>query len=125
VAAYSVEGIHVSDFFAALVAAFFLGILNAFVRPILLILTLPINLVTFGLFTFVVNALLLMAASGAVKGFEVRGFWSAVLGSVIISLANWALTTLSSNSPRGSRRNGDGDHDDHIDLRRGDDGRWK
>ena len=70
-----------------------LGILNAFFRPIALILTLPINVLSLGLFTFVINAVMLKMASGVIGGFEVHGFWTAVFGALIISLVSWGLNT--------------------------------
>jgi len=93
-ASYMLDGIHVSGFGAALGAAAILGILNAFFRPIALILTLPINILTLGLFTFVINAVMLKMASGVISGFDVRGFWPAVFGSLIISLVSWGLNTF-------------------------------
>ena len=99
-AAYLFDGIRVSGFFSALFAAGLLGILNAFFRPIALILTLPINILTLGLFTFVVNALMLKMASGVIAGFDVRGFWTAVFGSLFISLISWALNTFISDKGR-------------------------
>jgi putative membrane protein len=93
-ASYLIEGIHVSGFFSAFFTAAILGILNVLFRPIVILLTLPINIITFGLFTFVINALMLMMASGVIAGFEVNGFWSALLGSLIISGVNWILTSL-------------------------------
>ena len=99
-AAYLFEGIRVSGFFSALFAAGLLGILNAFFRPIALILTLPINILSLGLFTFVVNALMLKMASGVIAGFDVRGFWTAVFGSLFISLISWALNTFISDKGR-------------------------
>ena len=94
ITSYLLDGISVSGFFSAFFAAAILGILNAFFRPILIILTLPTNIMTMGLFTFVINALLLMVASGVISGFEVRGFWSAVFGSLLISLVSWILTSF-------------------------------
>ena len=94
VTSYLVDGIHVTSFFAAFFAAAVLGILNALFRPILIIITLPINILTLGLFTFVINALLLKMASGVVPGFYVDGFWSAVFGSLIISLVSWVLNSF-------------------------------
>ena len=91
VTAYLVGGIQVSGFWSALFAAAVLGILNAFFRPIILILTLPINILTMGLFTFVINALLLMMASGIISGFHVAGFWSAVFGALLISVVSWLI----------------------------------
>ena len=79
VTSYLLNGIQVSGFFSAFFAAAILGILNAFFRPFLLIITLPINILTLGFFTFVINAILLMMASGVIPGFEVAGFWSAVI----------------------------------------------
>ena len=93
-ASYLIEGIRVSGFFSAFFTAAILGILNVLFRPIVILLTLPINIVTFGLFTFVINALMLMMASGVIAGFEVHGFWPALLGSLIISGVNWILTSL-------------------------------
>jgi len=88
------DGIYVSGFFSAFLAAAVLGILNAFFRPILFLLTLPITIVTLGLFTFVVNAIMLLMVSGVISGFAVRGFWSAVFGSLLISIVSWLLTSF-------------------------------
>lgn len=93
-ASYMLDGIYVSGFGAALGAAAILGILNAFFRPIALILTLPINIITLGLFTFVINAVMLKMASGVISGFNVHGFWTAIFGSLIISLVSWGLNTF-------------------------------
>ncbi|MGD8958661.1 MAG: phage holin family protein [Desulfobacteraceae bacterium] len=92
--AYLLEGIHVTGFFSAFWAAAILGVLNIFLRPFLFLLTLPINVITFGLFTFVINALLLMMASGVIGGFAVAGFWSALLGSLLISIISWIFNTF-------------------------------
>ena len=91
VTSYLLDGIQVSGFWSALFAAAVLGILNAFFRPIILVLTLPINILTMGLFTFVINALLLMMASGIISGFNVHGFWSAVFGALLISVVSWLI----------------------------------
>jgi len=91
---YLIDGIQVSGFLSAFFAAAILGILNAFFRPILLILTLPVNILSLGLFTFIINAIVLMMVSGVISGFEVYGFWSAVLGSLLISLVSWLLTSF-------------------------------
>ncbi|MEJ2656609.1 MAG: phage holin family protein [Desulfobacterales bacterium] len=91
---YLIDGIHVSGFLSAFFAAAVLGILNAFFRPILLILTLPVNILSLGLFTFVINAVMLMMVSGVISGFKVDGFWSAVFGSFLISLVSWILTSF-------------------------------
>ncbi len=76
---------------AALAAAFLLGIVNLVVRPILVILTLPLTLVTLGLFLLVINGLMLWLVAALVKGFHVNGFWGAVFGSILISLVSWIL----------------------------------
>jgi putative membrane protein len=94
VTSYLVDGIHVTSFFSAFFAAAVLGILNALFRPLLIVITLPINILTLGLFTFVINALLLKMVSGVVPGFYVQGFWSAIFGSLIISLVSWLLSSF-------------------------------
>lgn len=81
-----VPGIHVEGFFIAFVAAFVLAILNALVRPILVVLTLPITILTLGIFIFVINAALFLLASSFVPGFEVTGFFPALLGSILVSI---------------------------------------
>lgn len=98
--AYIFDGIYVDGFGSALFAALILGILNAFFRPILFILTLPINILTLGLFTFVINALLLMMTSGVIGGLVVDGFGSALLGSLVISLVSCLLSSFVSDRGR-------------------------
>lgn len=90
-ASWLLEGIHVSGFAPAILAAALLGILNAVFRPILLLLTLPVNILTLGLFTFVINALMLLIVSALIDGFVVVGFWTAVLGALIIGAVSWLL----------------------------------
>jgi len=80
------------SFTAALVAAFVLGIVNAVIRPVMVILTLPVTLLTLGIFLLVINGLMLWLVSGLVPGFTVNGFFGAVLGSVLISLVSWVLS---------------------------------
>ena len=99
-AAYLFSGIHVNGFGSALFAALVLGILNAFFRPILLILTLPINVLSLGLFTFVINAVLLLMTSGVIGGLVVDGFGSALFGSLIISLVSLLLSSFVSDRGR-------------------------
>lgn len=89
-----VSGIHVRDGKAALFGAIGLGLANVFVRPLLLVLTLPITVVTLGLFVWVVNALMLMLAAAVVDGFEVRGFWAALWGSLLLAVLNWGVGLL-------------------------------
>lgn len=114
-ASHLITGIEASGFGAAFFAAAILGILNAFFRPILILLTLPINILTLGLFTFVINAIMLMMVSGVIAGFTVRGFGPALLGSLLISLVSWLLTSLVSE--RGTI--------EVIDLRKRRDDRWE
>lgn len=82
-------GIEVKNFGSAMLAALVLGLLNAFVRPLLIILTLPVTLLTLGLFLFVINAVTFQLASSLLDGFHVHGFWDALLGSVLYSL--WGI----------------------------------
>jgi putative membrane protein len=93
-AAYIIPGVNVKGFFAALWIALFIGIINVLVRPFLILITLPINILTLGLFTFVINALLILLASSVIKGFEVKGFWVAMLFSIVLSIINFLLGHL-------------------------------
>lgn len=83
-----VTGISVDTLYSAAIAVFVLGILNAIVRPVLVLFTLPITIITLGLFTFVINAALFLFAASFLDGFKVDGFWTALLGSVILSVAS-------------------------------------
>ena len=93
--AYIYPGVQVDSFVAALLAALVLGLVNAIVRPILVVLTLPVTLLTLGLFLFVINALLFWFVAEVVHGFSVGGFWAALLGSILYSLftllTSWIL----------------------------------
>jgi len=84
--AYVYSGVQVTSFTAALIAAFVIGLFNTVLRPILVILTLPVTVVTLGLFLFVINALMFWAASAVLDGFKVSGFGAALLGSLIYSV---------------------------------------
>lgn len=116
IAAYLFPGIRISGFGTALFAALVLGILNAFFRPVLIILTLPINILTLGLFTFVINAILLMMTSGIIGGLVVDGFGSALLGSLIISIVSWLLSSFINDQGRIESI--------QIELHQRNDGRW-
>jgi putative membrane protein len=96
IAAYLLDGIHVSGFMAAFWAAAILGVLNAFLRPIALILTLPINILSLGFFTFVINAAMLKMASSLIPGFDVHGFWTAIFGSLIVSTVSFGINVFIS-----------------------------
>ena len=87
-------GVTASSFKATLVAAAILGIVNTIIKPILVILTLPINIMTLGLFTFIINGITLMITSSIVGGFEVKNIFAAIVASVLISIVNMILTSL-------------------------------
>lgn len=94
VASVFVPGVSFAGSGSLIAAALLLGLVNAFVRPILFLLTLPFVLVTFGLFLIVINAAMLMLVAAMLKGFEVHGLWAAILGSLVVSLASWAGSLL-------------------------------
>ena len=94
ISAYILPGVAVASFFAAFVTAVVLGIINAFIKPILIVLTLPLNVLTLGLFTLVINALLIMLTGIIVPGFEVVNFWWALLFGLILSLVNFVLDSV-------------------------------
>ncbi len=89
--AHFYSGVVVQSFTAAMVAAFVIGLLNTIVRPILVVLTLPVTIVSLGLFLFVINALMFWAASSLLDGFEVKGFSAALVGSLIYSVAGMVI----------------------------------
>ena len=113
-ASWLLTGVRVNGIFPAILAAALLGICNAVLRPLLIVLTLPLNILTLGLFTFVINALLLKMASGVISGFEVHGFWPALFGALIISLVSWLLSSFISDRGRV----------EVIDLKRKGGNRW-
>lgn len=90
-AAYLVPGVNVEGYAPALKAAVLLGVLNLIVKPVILILTLPINILTLGLFTFILNGFILWFVGYAVSGFEVAGFFAAFIGAIVISLLSIVL----------------------------------
>lgn len=89
--AYLLPGVKLSGFLAALITAAVLGLINAVIKPLLLLLTLPINILTLGLFTLVINAVLIMLTSAVVPGFYVSGFWQALLFSLVLVVVNYLL----------------------------------
>ncbi len=103
VAASVVPGIEVRGVAAAVAAGLALGLVNAVVRPVLVVLTLPLTLVTLGLFLFVLNALCLWLASVVVPGFAVRGFGAALLGALLVSVVSWVLSAFIADSGRLAR----------------------
>jgi len=92
--AYVLPGIHVDGFTAALVAALILGLINTLLRPLLILLTLPVTVVTLGLFILVINGLLFWFAGSVLKGFEVSGFWVGMLGALLYSIFSSVLTMI-------------------------------
>ncbi len=95
--AYLVPGVAVTGFYTALIVAVVLGLLNLVIKPLILLLTLPITIITLGLFTFVINALLFWFVGTVVKGFSVEGFVPAFLGALILTVVGWIGHSITSN----------------------------
>jgi putative membrane protein len=93
-AAYVLPGLHVSGVFSALIAGAILGFVNAIVRPLLFLLTLPLTLITLGLFIFVLNALCLALTAALVPGFSIDGIGSALVGALLVSIVSWVLNGI-------------------------------
>jgi putative membrane protein len=115
-----VPGIKVDTLLTAIIAAAVLGLINVFIKPVLFILTLPLSIITLGVFTFFINAFLLQLVAYMIRGFEVKGFLAAFLGALIISLASWLANhfIVSHNNDRPQKP-------DYIDLKKGDNGKWR
>ena len=94
VVAYFVPGVHVTSIVGAIIAALVLGIANAIIKPILIVLTLPIEILTLGLFTFVINAVLFWLVGHLNIGLIVDGWWPALWGSIILWLVSWVLSAI-------------------------------
>ncbi len=109
------DGIWVKNIGWAFVAAIFLGVFNAVIRPLIILLTLPLTFLTMGLFIFLINALMLWLTGWLLAGFEVNGFWAAVGGSLVLSAISMAANSLV----------GDRGGIEVIELRRGSGGRWE
>ena len=92
---YVVSGIVISSWLTAIAAALVLGLLNAFVRPLLIILTLPVNILTLGLFTLIVNGFMFYLVALLVPGFVVAGYWNAFLGALVFSIISFLLSLLT------------------------------
>ena len=91
---YVIPSISVDSFGAALIAALLLGLVNAFIRPILVILTLPVTFLTLGLFIFMINGFLFWFVGSQLEGFHVRGLWAGVFGAIVYSVISWLLSSL-------------------------------
>jgi len=89
------RGVHVASFTTSIIVAIVLGLLNIFIKPILILLTLPVTLVTFGLFLLVINALMILLCTEIVGGFAVDGFWTAVFFSIILSILQSIMYSLT------------------------------
>ena len=94
VTANLIDGIYIDGYGSVLIAAIVLGIVNAIIRPILTLLTLPLHVLTLGLFTFVINALMLKTVAVVVSGFDVGGFWPAFVGAIVLSVVSTVLNWL-------------------------------
>ncbi len=97
---YLVPSVQVDSFTTALVAALLLGLVNTLIRPLIVLLTLPVTVLTLGLFVFVINGLLFWFVVSFVKGFSVGGFWSAFFGAIVYALISWAASSLVFGRPR-------------------------
>lgn len=91
---YLMHSVSIDSFGTALLVALVLGLVNTILRPVLVILTLPVTVMTMGLFIFIINGLLFWAVANLVQGFHVAGFWSAVGGALLYSVISWTLSTL-------------------------------
>jgi putative membrane protein len=91
---YILPSITVDSFVTALIVAVVLGLINTLIRPLFVLLTLPVTILTLGLFLFVINGLLFWAVGSFVPGFHVDGFWAGVFGAIIYSIISWALSAL-------------------------------
>jgi putative membrane protein len=91
---YLLRSVYIQDIGTALVAALLLSLVNTLIRPILVVLTLPVTVITLGLFIFIINGLMFWAVANLVRGFAVAGFWSAVGGALLYSIISWGLSTL-------------------------------
>ncbi|MBU1052621.1 MAG: phage holin family protein [Proteobacteria bacterium] len=132
VTSYLTRGIAVDGISTAFFAAAVLGILNVFLRPIALVLTLPINIVSLGLFTFVINAFMLILTSKLIPGFHVKGFFAAIIGSLFISFVSWIINlfaeekvTIINKKTHVETRVKNNTDSEYIDLNDKGDGKWE
>lgn len=98
--AWALPGVDVTDYWTALIVAVVLGLLNLFVKPLLIILTIPVTIVTLGIFLFVINAAIILMADALVDGFTVNGFWWALLMSILVAVLNSAFDKPNRNESR-------------------------
>jgi putative membrane protein len=100
VVSYLLPGVSVDGFFAAFIVAIVLSLLNVTVKPLLIILTIPLSILTLGIFLLVINAVMILLADSIMPGFQVNGFWWALLFSLLLSLVNTLLTDLSGSNQK-------------------------
>ena len=126
-----IPGIRIDSLPTAVIATGLLGLINIFIRPLLIILTLPLNIITLGLFSFIINAFLLKLVAWFVTGLEVDGFFAAFLGAAVISLTNWlanrfiVASVIKPPRPENPIRPGRPDKNDCIDLEQKGNGKWE
>ena len=121
---YLISGVRIDSFGSAMLTAAILGILNAVVRPVLVILTLPLTILTLGFFILVINALLFELAGAIVPGVYVASFWSALFASIVVSIVSWVLNSVVAGG-KGETTIKVWRRDEAIDLHRGRGGRWE
>lgn len=92
---YILPGFTITNLWNAIVAAIIIGVINTYIRPILQLITLPLSILTLGIFAFLINVFLLMFASWIVPGFEINDFWTAVLASILLTLIGWFFRKIS------------------------------
>jgi putative membrane protein len=119
-ASYFVPGIKVDTLSTAVIAACVLGLINIFVRPVFVFLTLPLSILTLGIFYFFINAFMLELVAYFVSGFAVKDFFSAFLGSLIISFVSWLASSFIATHKIEKQKSSE-----YIDLEKGDDGKWR
>ncbi|HDQ04096.1 MAG TPA: phage holin family protein [Deltaproteobacteria bacterium] len=119
-ASWLVPGIAVKTVLTAIFAAAILGLINIFIKPVLIILTLPLNILTMGILTFFINAFLLQLVAYMIRGFEIEGFIAAFLGALVISTVSWLANSFIVKKNAGIKP-----EPDYIELEKGDDGKWR
>ena len=117
-----IPGIRIDSLLTAFIAAGLLGLVNISIKPVLIILTLPFNIITLGLFSFIINAFLLKLVAYFVTGFKIDGFLAALLGALVISLVNWWANSFI---VRIKTRPTKPDNPDYIDLQNKGNGKWE
>jgi putative membrane protein len=95
ITAYLLPGVILKSFFVAVIVAVVLGIINTLIKPLLIILTLPLNILTLGLFTFIINGLVILLTSSFVPGFSVKDLWTAIVFSIVLSIVGWFLNLIT------------------------------